>query len=106
MIFLHCDRYVEVWQLCHSFYLFNNIVSLYQIHAQYGRYYRLRIPKFGRDLVYQPSTCDVLFVGDSSEISRLNLEQGRFLNPLKSESSAGFNVCTLNQDHHLFLCGN
>lgn len=81
------------------------IFLTFQIHSQNGRYYRIRIPKFGRDLVYQPSTCDVFFVGDSSEVSRLNLEQGRFLNPLKTESAAGFNVCALNQDHHLFLCG-
>ncbi|KAH9380325.1 hypothetical protein HPB48_013384 [Haemaphysalis longicornis] len=33
MVFLHCDRYVE-------------------FHASYGRYHRIRIPKFGRDMAY------------------------------------------------------
>ena len=67
MIFLHCDRYVE-------------------LHCQAGRYYRLRIPVFGRDLVYQRDTADLMFVGNSSEVYRLNLEQGRFLNSYKTLS--------------------
>ena len=57
-VFLHCDRYVE-------------------IHAQFGKYYRLRIPHFGRDLDYGPTTCDAYFVGQGSSVTRLNLEQGR-----------------------------
>lgn len=51
MIFLQCDRYVEV-------------------HAQFGRYYRLRIPRFGRDLAYHPGTCDAYFVGDGPNVHR------------------------------------
>lgn len=65
--FLQCDRYVE-------------------LHAQFGRYYRLRVPKFGRDLVYHPSNCDLYVVGDGCDIHRLNLEQGRFLNPLTTQA--------------------
>ncbi len=43
-IFLHNDRYIE-------------------FHAQYGKYYKIRIPKFGRDLDYHFSSCDTYFVG-------------------------------------------
>jgi ribosome biogenesis protein ENP2 len=43
-VFLHNDRYVE-------------------FHAQYGKYYKIRIPKFGRDLDYHYSSCDLYFVG-------------------------------------------
>ena len=85
LAFLHCDRYVE-------------------LHAQFGRYYRLRVPKFGRDLAYHPSSCDLFVVGAGSDIHRLNLEQGRFLNPLTTQA-LGVNVCKVNQDHHLFTCG-
>ena len=57
MIFLRVDRTIEV-------------------HAQFGNYFKLRIPKFGRDMAYHYSTCD-LFVGASSpEVYRVNLDQG------------------------------
>ena len=80
--------------------------NLIQIHAQFGRYYRLRIPRFGRDLVYHPTNCDVYFVGDGSEVHRLNLEQGRFLNPLQTDALSGLNVCALNPEHLLFMSGS
>ena len=38
--FLQCDRYIE-------------------FHSQYGRYYRTRIPKYGRDLAYHAASCDL-----------------------------------------------
>jgi len=85
MIFLHCDRYVE-------------------FHSQAGRYYRLRIPVFGRDMVYQPDTTDMFFVGASSEVYRLNLEQGRFLNSYKTNSPS-LNCATLMPGHSLMLVG-
>lgn len=42
-VILQCDRYIE-------------------FHSQEGRYYRLRIPKFGHDMKYHFSTCD-LYIG-------------------------------------------
>lgn len=44
MVFLQCDRYVE-------------------IHAAHGRHYRLRIPRFGRDMKYHKPSCDMYIVG-------------------------------------------
>ncbi|XP_066273981.1 nucleolar protein 10-like [Branchiostoma lanceolatum] len=85
VVFLHCDRYVE-------------------FHAQYGRYYRTRIPKVGRDFSFHYPSCDLYFVGASREVYRLNLEQGRFLNPLVTNSVES-NVCDINPVHHLFACG-
>jgi len=86
MVFLHCDRYVE-------------------FHAQHGRYYRMRIPKFGRDMVYHPSTCDLYFAGAGPDLYRLNLEQGRFLNPLSTEAS-GNNCLTICPENNLVLAGS
>jgi len=57
-----------------------------ELHAQYGRHYRIRTPKIGRDMAYLPTTCDLVTVGAGNEIYRLNLEQGRFLGPLESDS--------------------
>ncbi|XP_043533823.1 nucleolar protein 10 [Chiloscyllium plagiosum] len=85
IVFLQCDRYVE-------------------FQSQHGHYYRTRIPKFGRDFSYHYPSCDLYFVGASSEIYRLNLEQGRFLNSLQMDASQS-NVCDINPAHYLFAAG-
>ncbi|RVE66367.1 hypothetical protein OJAV_G00106740 [Oryzias javanicus] len=85
LVFLHCDRYVE-------------------FHSQNGQYYKTRIPKFGRDFSYHQPSCDLYFVGMSSEVYRLNLEQGRFLNSLQTDA-VEMNVCDINSVHHLFAAG-
>ncbi|XP_064605432.1 LOW QUALITY PROTEIN: nucleolar protein 10-like [Liolophura sinensis] len=83
--FLQADRFVE-------------------FHSQGGRYYRTRLPKYGRDMAYHSPSCDMYFVGVSSEIYRLNLEQGRFLKPLVA-SATEISCCEFNPVHHLFACG-
>uniref|UniRef100_A0A8C4NT76 Nucleolar protein 10 n=1 Tax=Dicentrarchus labrax TaxID=13489 RepID=A0A8C4NT76_DICLA len=85
LVFLHSNRYVE-------------------FHSQHGHYYKTRIPKFGRDFSYHYSSCDLYFVGSSSEVFRLNLEQGRFLNSLQTDAVEN-NVCDINPVHHLFATG-
>lgn len=85
LVFLHHDRYVE-------------------FHSAPGRHYRLRIPKFGRDLVYHPPTADLILVGDSSEAYRLNLERGQFLQPLQTDAS-GVNCAKVNPEHNLLALG-
>ena len=49
MVFLQSDRYIE-------------------FHAQHGRYYRIRIPKPGRDLAYHSASCEIYLVGVGSVI--------------------------------------
>ena len=78
LLFLHCDRYVS-------------------IHAQYGYYYRLRIPKSGRDLVYLRHACEAHFCGDGADVYRLNLEQGRFMAPYALSTPTGGNVIIHNE---------
>jgi ribosome biogenesis protein ENP2 len=56
-----------------------------EFHTHYGMHYKTRIPKFGRDLAYHFPTCDLMVVGASNQVWRLNLEQGRFLNSLETE---------------------
>ncbi|XP_044519573.1 nucleolar protein 10 isoform X3 [Gracilinanus agilis] len=85
IVFLHNDRYIE-------------------FHSQQGFYYKTRIPKFGRDFSYHYPSCDLYFVGASSEVYRLNLEQGRYLNPLQTDSAEN-NVCDINSMHGLFATG-
>jgi ribosome biogenesis protein ENP2 len=57
-----------------------------ELHAQYGRHFKIRIPKFGRDMVYSPFSCDLVTVGATNEIYRLNLDLGRFQSPFESQS--------------------
>ncbi|XP_041109491.1 nucleolar protein 10-like [Polyodon spathula] len=85
LVFLHCNRYVE-------------------FHSQHGHYYKTRIPKFGRDFSYHYPSCDLYFVGASSEVYRLNLEQGKFLNSLQTDAAEN-NVCDINPVHYLFATG-
>lgn len=86
LVFLHADRVVEV-------------------HAQYGFHYKTRIPKFGRDLAYHYASCDLFVVGASSEIYRLNLDQGRQLKPYTTRKSEGVNVCAINPLHGMLSIG-
>jgi ribosome biogenesis protein ENP2 len=64
-------------------------------HAPYGTHYSVRVPKFGRDLVYNWSSCDVLVSGTGNEIYRLNLEHGQFREPF-SLSFEGCNKMHIN----------
>lgn len=75
-----------------------------EMHAPFGRYFRMRIPRFGRDMAFCREASDLFIVGSSSEIFRLNLEQGQFLEPLVT-SSPSLTCCEFNSEHHLFVCG-
>ncbi|XJO74674.1 hypothetical protein BDV3_005460 [Batrachochytrium dendrobatidis] len=75
-----------------------------ELHSQFGLHYKTRVPKFGRDLSYHYPSCDLMIVGSSSEVWRLNLEQGRFLNSLQTGMSE-INVSAINPAHQLFGFG-
>lgn len=85
ILFLQQDRYIE-------------------FHNQGGRYFRLRVPKYNRDLVYNDESCDVFIATASSEVYRLNLERGCFLSPLNT-SATKINTCNLNSTYRLLLFG-
>lgn len=85
LVLLQADRYVE-------------------FHAQYGTYYRTRMPKFGRDLVYHKPSCDLFLVGDGPDVFRLNLDRGQFMQPYVTDASS-VNVCRINADHQLLTVG-
>ncbi|XP_065898622.1 nucleolar protein 10-like isoform X2 [Dysidea avara] len=62
------------------------------------------MPKAGRDMAYHYSQCDLYLAGTSPEVYRLNLEQGKFLSSLKTQSNS-CNVLELNDHHHLLAVG-
>ncbi|KAG2370682.1 hypothetical protein C9374_011491 [Naegleria lovaniensis] len=77
-----------------------------EIHAQWGSYYRFRIPKYGRDITYHDYSAELVMVGSSNEIYRFNLEQGMFRKPTLSYSNAeAINTVKINPVHQLFGLG-
>ncbi|KAL4470292.1 hypothetical protein ABPG74_011903 [Tetrahymena malaccensis] len=69
-----------------------------EFHAQYGKHYKTRIPKFPRDITYNPFTCDLLISASCNEIYRISLEEGQFL---KSFESAAQEINTLHFNKQL-----
>ncbi|CAN4118264.1 unnamed protein product [Withania somnifera] len=74
------------------------------LHAKYGSHYNLRIPRMGRDIVYDCWSCDLLCAASSPDIYRINLEQGRLLSSLSTQSPA-LNVVSRSKVHGLVACG-
>ncbi|KAJ3143947.1 Nucleolar protein 10, partial [Irineochytrium annulatum] len=81
-----------------------NVDRSIEFHSQFGMHYRTRIPKYGRALAYDPPSCDLLVVGSSNEAYRLNLDQGKFLTPLVTESNA-INSVAVNPAHGVLAFG-
>ncbi|KAH3901754.1 ribosome biosynthesis protein ENP2 SCDLUD_001529 [Saccharomycodes ludwigii] len=75
-----------------------------QFQNKGGLHYTTRIPKFGRCLSYNKSNCDLYIGASGDELYRLNLEQGRFLNPFKLETE-GVNCIDINPVHGLISIG-
>ncbi|KAK4724901.1 hypothetical protein R3W88_027680 [Solanum pinnatisectum] len=74
------------------------------LHAKYGSHYKLRIPRMGRDIIYDSWSCDLLCAASSPDLYRINLEQGRFLSSLSTRSPA-LNVVSRSKVHGLVACG-
>eukprot|EP00429_Kryptoperidinium_foliaceum_P027044 CAMPEP_0176137888 /NCGR_PEP_ID=MMETSP0120_2-20121206/70023_1 /TAXON_ID=160619 /ORGANISM="Kryptoperidinium foliaceum, Strain CCMP 1326" /LENGTH=423 /DNA_ID=CAMNT_0017473779 /DNA_START=57 /DNA_END=1329 /DNA_ORIENTATION=+ len=56
-------------------------------HAHYGAHESIRVPKFGRGMAYESTTCELLVAASGSDVYRLNLEEGRFSEPWTAEST-------------------
>ncbi|KZT28098.1 WD40 repeat-like protein [Neolentinus lepideus HHB14362 ss-1] len=83
-----------------------------ELHTQSGFHYRTRIPRFGRAVQYHYPSCDAIFGAAGNEVYRLNLDQGRFLNPLVLQGTdgsgggiEGVNAIDINPAHQLFGFG-
>ncbi|EFC48958.1 predicted protein, partial [Naegleria gruberi] len=105
----HVD--LEIIKICPLTSDFRKLATLCQdryieIHAQWGSYYRFRIPKYGRDLVYHDHSAELVMVGSSNEIYRFNLEQGMFRKPtLSYTNTEAINTVRINPVHQLFGLG-
>lgn len=61
--------------------------------AHYGNHESIRIPKFGRAMAYESTTCELLVAASGSHVYRLNLEEGRFSEPWTMEPSCASATC-------------
>ena len=65
-----------------------------EFHTPGGRHHHIRIPRYGRDLVYDKSSTELLIpaVGrgqnGTGEVFRINLDLGRFMNPFEVDIGA------------------
>ncbi|KAI3746316.1 hypothetical protein L6452_08744 [Arctium lappa] len=58
------------------------------LHAKYGSHHSLRIPRMGRDMIYDCWSCDLICAASSPDLYRINLEQGAFeIGALKDQSA-------------------
>lgn len=76
-----------------------------EFHNSTGYYYKVRIPKPGRDFCYDYQNCIIYSCGASCDIFRLNLDIGAFEDSLVSDRG-GFNCCVTNSDLQLTLGGS
>ncbi|AET37640.1 ribosome biosynthesis protein ENP2 Ecym_1412 [Eremothecium cymbalariae DBVPG len=75
-----------------------------QFQNKGGLHYTTRIPKFGRSLSYNKVNCDLYVGASGDELYRLNLEQGRYLNPFKLDSE-GVNHVNINDVNGMVSVG-
>lgn len=75
-----------------------------ELHAQYGRHFKIRVPKMPRCLEYNPHNCDLLVGCSDSEVFRLNLEEGKFASSMKT-SSEGINKLLYHPNLDLLFTG-
>eukprot|EP00887_Chlorella_sp_A99_P002039 scaffold18.g2039.t1 len=69
----------------------------------FGSYYKVRVPRAGRDLAYCPFSAELLVAASAPEVYRLSLSEGRFMAPLPSRSPA-VNACGVSPAHGLLAC--
>ena len=81
-----------------------------EFHTQGGIHYSTRIPRAGRQIIYDKTSAELMICGSSSEIYRLNLDQGRFLAPLETDIDdtqyfSSIDVIEQSPQHRLLAVG-
>ncbi|ORX33872.1 WD40-repeat-containing domain protein [Kockovaella imperatae] len=77
------------------------------LHTQMGLHHSLRLPTYGRSLAYHAPSAEALIGCTGSEVFRLNLEEGRYMVPIKVQTDDidGVNVVDVNSRHGLWSLG-
>lgn len=75
-----------------------------EVHSQFGRHHRVRVPKEGRSLCYEVASCVLNIAGSSSEVYRLHLEQGTFVAPIALQKIEEVNQVITNPMLPILSC--
>ncbi|GKY97468.1 hypothetical protein MPSEU_000705200 [Mayamaea pseudoterrestris] len=75
-------------------------------HAPYGAHESVRIPTFGRNMAYEPNTCELIITARGNNLYRINLEEGRFAEPWSYQSEASSTCISISSAHPLAAVGS
>eukprot|EP01112_Ceratiomyxa_fruticulosa_P006097 TRINITY_DN1689_c0_g1_i2.p1 TRINITY_DN1689_c0_g1~~TRINITY_DN1689_c0_g1_i2.p1 ORF type:complete len:678 (+),score=129.77 TRINITY_DN1689_c0_g1_i2:454-2487(+) len=76
-----------------------------EFHQKGGGYYTMRVPKPGRDMVYDAESCSLVICCAGPSVYRLNLNLGQYMSPLKTDLD-NMTVCARNPVHGLLGFGD
>ena len=77
------------------------------LHTQMGLHHSVRLPTYGRSLAYHSPSAEALVGCTGPEVFRLNLEEGRYMQPIRIQTDdiEGVNVVDVNPRHGLLSFG-
>jgi ribosome biogenesis protein ENP2 len=76
----------------------------FEFYTKGGIYHTQSLPLRCRHFAYNPATADLLLASEESQLMRLNLEYGQFLESIPASSEIA-NVVTFSHANQLIVCG-
>lgn len=89
------DDYCKIVYLCRD----RSIV----FQDRSSNHFKIRTPRQGRDMAYLPHTADLLVVGSTADIYRINSETGCYLSPVRTQLGA-VNSCGYSPHQGIVGC--
>jgi ribosome biogenesis protein ENP2 len=74
-------------------------------HAPYGAHTTVRIPRAGRQMIYEKESCELIVAASSAQLYRYDLAEGRFAEPLELELARAAECLALSKTHPLLAVG-
>jgi ribosome biogenesis protein ENP2 len=74
-------------------------------HAPYGFHDTVRIPTCGRQMAYESTTCELFIAAKGNKVYRLNLEEGRFTEPITMDLESSSSCISIAPTHPLAAIG-
>lgn len=74
-----------------------------EFHAKYGHYYSLRIPKLGRDIMYNSVNANI-YIQSDSDIQMFDLEVGKYTQKIEADDS-NINCFHMSHANNLLAIG-
>jgi len=74
-------------------------------HTKSGLYYQIKLPEKGCDLTFDRKKLILYIPGVSNKVAILDLNNGKFINEIKSNENSGITCSGLNNKNGLFVVG-